>query len=73
MCTKCSKILIFFLQVLKSFSGMIELIGVSVESVAKSVSFTRVSLWPFRLIFLAIMLLRKLGHPSAIFVHFLHL
>lgn len=35
-------------------------------------SFTRVSLWPFRFIVLAIVLLRKLGHPSAMIVHVLH-
>jgi len=49
---------------------IIQFIGVCV--CVESVSFARVSLWPFRLIFLAIVLLRKLGHPSAIFVHFLH-
>jgi hypothetical protein len=34
MCTKCSKFLILLLQVSKSFIGMIELVGVSVESIA---------------------------------------
>lgn len=35
-------------------------------------SLTRVSFWPFPLIVLAIVLLRKLGRRSAMFVHFLH-